>query len=389
MTMDLSWDVTGPVGAPVLVLLNSLGSDKSMWDGAFNSLTEQFRVVRVDHRGHGNSPTAPPGQPATIADLGADVVRVLDTVCANEGFGSVDIAGLSLGAMVAMWIAAHHPNKVNRLALLCTSAFMPPAQAWLDRAVAVRADGMARVASAVTQRWITPALAERDPILLARLTAMVSAADPESYAQCCEAIAAMDLRSDLARIAAPTLVISGADDPAAPPEQGEVIAAGIHRSQFSVVGPAAHVAVVEQTGLVTSLLLDHFRGGATLASGFRTRRQVLGDEQVDHAIATSTPSTAAFQQFITRYAWGDVWTRPELTRRERSIATLSALVTLGAEHEIPMHVRAALRNGLLPEQISEVLLHTAVYAGLPRANRAFALARDILDDATSPPVANT
>lgn len=128
---------------------------------------------------------------------------------------------------------------------------------------------------------------------------------------------------------------------------------------------------------MAAALLAHVGGGATLSAGFATRRAVLGDQHVDRSIASTTDLTAPFQDFITRYAWGDVWSRPGLARRDRSIATLAALVSLGAETEIAMHVRAALRNGLTAEEVGEVLLHTAVYAGLPRANRAFAIAQEV------------
>jgi 4-carboxymuconolactone decarboxylase len=117
------------------------------------------------------------------------------------------------------------------------------------------------------------------------------------------------------------------------------------------------------------------------AQGMTVRREVLGDEHVDRAVTGSTPFSAPFQDFITRYAWGEVWSRPGLTRAERSMITLTALVTLGKEEELAMHVRAALRNGLTVEQIREVLLHCAVYAGVPAANRAFAIAQRILPDA--------
>jgi 3-oxoadipate enol-lactonase/4-carboxymuconolactone decarboxylase len=207
---------------------------------------------------------------------------------------------------------------------------------------------------------------------------MQAAVDPESYAQCCEALAAVDLRADLGRVAAPTLVIAGADDPAAPPETLRAIADAIPGARLQVLASAAHIATVEQPAAIAQALLAHFAGGATLAAGYATRRAVLGDAHVDRASATTTEFTAPFQDFITRYAWGDVWSRPGLTRGERSIATLAALVSLGAEHEIAMHVRAALRNGLTRAEIGEVLLHTALYAGLPRANRAFAIARDVL-----------
>lgn len=112
--------------------------------------------------------------------------------------------------------------------------------------------------------------------------------------------------------------------------------------------------------------------------GMKVRREVLGDAHVDRAEADKDEFTADFQEFITRYAWGEIWDRPGLDRRSRSIATLASLVALGAENEIAMHVRAALRNGLSEDEIKEVILHTAIYVGLPRANAAFAIAQKVL-----------
>ena len=278
-----------------------------------------------------------------------------------------------------MWLAVHRPERIRRLALLCTGSYLPFGQAYAERAVAVRANGLTEIADAVVAKWVTPELADRDPDLVEQLTAMLVANDAESYAQCCESIAAMDQRAELPRIAAPTLVIGGVEDLAIPPEHQRALADGIPGARLEILTPAAHIATVEQPARVAALLREHFGGGATLAGGYATRRAVLGDEHVDRAIAATTGFTAPFQEFLTRYAWGDVWSRPGLSRRERSIATLAALVALGAENELPMHVRAALRNGLSADEIGEVLLHTALYAGLPRANRAFALARDVLE----------
>jgi 3-oxoadipate enol-lactonase/4-carboxymuconolactone decarboxylase len=375
-TVALHWLTDGPAGAPTLVLLGSVGSSTEMWAPCVGPLAEQFRVVRIDARGHGGSPASPPGTPCSLADLGRDLLAVLDRL----GAARVHLAGLSLGGMTGMWLAVHHPERVARLVLLCSSAHLPPAQGWADRAATVRAEGMGAIADAVLGRWTTPALAARDPELVTRLRAMLTGTDPESYAQCCEAIGAMDLRADLGRIAAPTLVIGGAQDPATPPEHQRVIAAGIPGARLELLDPAAHLVTVALPGAVAALLLDHLGARDTLATGFATRRAVLGGDHVDAAVAGTTGFTAPFQELVTRYAWGDVWSRPGLARRDRSVATLAALVALGAEHELAMHVRAALRNGLTPAEIREVLLHTAVYAGMPRANRAFAVARQVIDE---------
>ncbi len=374
MTVPLAVRSDGPAGAPVLVLLNSMATTTEMWTPCLGPLVEQFRVVRIDTRGHGGSPPSPPGTRLHLADLGRDVLAALDEL----GLQRVKLAGLSLGGMTAMWLAAHHPERVDRLALLGTTAVQASPDAYRRRAATARAEGMTAVADTALELWLTPGIRERDPAVRAELRAMLTGIDAESYAQCCEVVADLDLRADLARIAAPTLVVAGADDTATPPQQGKAIADAVVGARFEIVGPAAHIATYEAPGRIGQLLLEHFRAGATLSTGFARRRELLGDRRVDRAIEATTPITAPFQEFLTRYAWGDVWTRPGLADRDRSITTLAVLVALGAEHEIPMHVRAALRAGLTAEEIGEVVLHTALYAGLPRANRAFALLQQVL-----------
>ncbi|WP_328989289.1 alpha/beta fold hydrolase [Kribbella sp. NBC_01245] len=368
-----SWSEEGPRDAQPLVLLNSIGSSTEIWTPCLGPLAEQFRVIRIDLPGHG---TAPAG-PFTIESFGEQVVAILDEL----GITRAHLAGISLGGMIGQWLAANHPARVARLALICTSAWLPPATKWLDRAAVVRAAGLEAIADTVLNVWTMPSSAAtvsaRRPAS-DRLRKMLLAVDPESYANCCEAIAATDLRPELPRIAARTLILYGENDPATPRPHAEALADGISGSRLEAIPDAAHIPTIDQPGLVASYLLDHFREGGTLAKGYETRRAVLGDAHVDRA--RTTGFGAPFQEFITRYAWGDVWSRPGLSRRERSIATLAALVTLGADHELAMHVRAAQRNGLTADEIAELLLHTSLYAGLPRANRALAIARETLTD---------
>jgi 3-oxoadipate enol-lactonase/4-carboxymuconolactone decarboxylase len=382
MTVDLAHDLRGPDDAPVLVLLNSVGTNRESWSAIAATMGNHLRVLSVEARGHGRSPVAP-SDSTSIADLGADVLALLDRI----GLDRVDLAGVSLGGMTAMWLAAQHPHRVRSVTLVCTSALPGNPDAWHQRAAEVRRAGMDSIADAVVARWLTPQFATRHPDVVVSLRTQLCSTDVESYAQCCEVLAALDLRADLARIVAPTLVIGGQHDIALPPDpHSQVILDGIPHAQIFTV-PAAHLPMAEVPDLIVGQMLDHLGIARTAASGLRTRRAVLGDEHVDAAIARTTSFTADFQDFITRYAWGEVWTRPGLARRDRSIATLAALVTLGAEHEIAMHVRAAIRNGLTPDEIGEILLTTAVYAGLPRANRAFAIAQDVLlglEDAPQP-----
>jgi 3-oxoadipate enol-lactonase/4-carboxymuconolactone decarboxylase len=377
VTAELAWTEDGPRDAYPLVLLNSVGTTTEMWTPCLAPLAEQFRVIRIDTRGHGRSPTTAAAATA-IGDLAGEVDATLDRI----GIDRCHLAGLSLGGMIGMWLAVHRPERIARLALLCTSARLGPPEFWTQRASAVREGGMHAISDTVVARWITPARADADRELMSRLRDMVNSIDAESYAQCCEAIAAMDQRADLARIAAPALVIGAADDPATPPQHLREIADAIAGARLAVVDDAAHLVTYEQPGRIARLLLDHFRGGGTTAAGYAVRRAVFGEEYVDAVVAGRNDLTADFQEFLTRYAWGEVWTRPELPRRERSIATLAALVAIGAEHELAAHIRGARRNGLTDREIIEVLHHLSVYAGMPRANRAMAIARDVLREGT-------
>ncbi|MEU4552079.1 3-oxoadipate enol-lactonase [Micromonospora violae] len=251
MTSRLRLTVDGPPAAPVLVLGSSLGTAAAMWEPQVPALAQRFRVIRYDHLGHGGS-AVPPG-PYTLDLLGRELLRTLDDLDVPW----VHYAGLSLGGMVGMWLAAHAPDRVRRLALLCTSASLGPAEQWRARAATVRAEGLPAIADAVVARWFTPAFAAARPAVVAAHRAMLTANPPAGYAACCEAIATMDLRPDLGRITAPTLVIAGADDPATPVAHAREIVGRVPRARLAVLDAAAHLANVEQPEQVCRLLLRH------------------------------------------------------------------------------------------------------------------------------------
>ncbi|MDH6279446.1 3-oxoadipate enol-lactonase [Prescottella agglutinans] len=382
MTVDLHYEMHGDPAAPPVLLLGSLGANLHMWDPQIHALWSGHHVIAVDHRGHGGSPA--PAGPYTMADLGGDVIALLDRL----GLDSVHFVGLSLGGAVGQWLAAHHPQRLRTLTVMCTSAQFTPAQPWLDRAATVRADGIASIAESVVGRWFTPELAQRDPELVARHVAMVSGSSDEGYAACCEALSQWDGRADLARIVAPTLVIAAEQDGPTPPPKLQAIADSIAGAEFHVVSPGAHLANVEQAGAITRLIERHIAAATPVGVarravhdvGMSVRRSVLGDAHVDRAIAGSTPFTEPFQDFITRTAWGDIWARDGLDHPTRRLLTLAILTAVGNEHELDMHIRAALRAGMDPDQLVEVFLHTAVYAGVPNSNRAFALGKQALAD---------
>ena len=248
---ELNYLLEGPEDAPVLVLSNSLGTSLEMWDDQAPSLRERFRLLRYDTRGHGSSPT-PPG-PYTMADLGGDVISLLDRL----GVERASFCGLSVGGMTGMWLASAAPERIERLVLLCTSALLGPKSVWDERIATARGRGMPALVDGVIERWFTPAFRSENPEAVGRMARALRETDPEGYAGCCAAIREMDLRGRLPSIRSPTLVVSGAEDPATPPEHGRLIRDSIPGARLEVVPGAAHIANVERPERITRLILTH------------------------------------------------------------------------------------------------------------------------------------
>jgi 3-oxoadipate enol-lactonase len=250
-TVALHHVLEGPEDAPVLVASNSLGTTLRVWDDQAPALLEGFRLLRYDHRGHGDSPV-PPG-PYAIDDLGRDVLALMDRLEVER----FSFCGLSIGGMVGMWLASEAPERVQRLVLCCTSPRFEPPDDWDSRAETVRADGVDAIADAVLERWFTPTFREDRLDVVEWAKSMLCGTPAEGYAGCCEAIRDADLRSRLGAIRAPTLVVAGADDPAAPPDRAELIRDSIPDARLAVVEQAAHLASVEQPEAVTRTVLEH------------------------------------------------------------------------------------------------------------------------------------
>lgn len=203
----LHYRTDGHAGRPCLVLSNSLGTDLSMWDAQALALAADFFVVRYDTRGHGRSGIA--AGPTAVEDLGRDVLGLLD----HLGVARFAFCGISMGGVTGQWLGIHAPERIERLVLANTAARIGTQDGWTRRAALVRDAGMTPVADGAAARWFTDGFAARSPEVVAGLVARLRAQDPEGYAACCEALAEADLRADVARIEAPTLVIAGAHDP--------------------------------------------------------------------------------------------------------------------------------------------------------------------------------
>jgi 3-oxoadipate enol-lactonase len=249
--MSLDHRLHGPEGAPALVLSNSLGTTQDLWSRQLPELAERFRVLTYDHPGHGASEL--PEQPCTVDAVADSLLGLLDEL----GLDRVSVCGVSLGGMVAMALAVEAPERVGRLVLACTSAYLGPPQPWDERARVVRAEGMEAIADTVVGRWFTHELGHEDPETVARFRAMLAAMPPEGYARCCEAVGAWGARGRISAIRAPVLVVAGAEDPATPVEHAELIASGLPGARLHVLERAAHLANVERAEAFTGAVLEH------------------------------------------------------------------------------------------------------------------------------------
>jgi 3-oxoadipate enol-lactonase len=247
----LNAQIEGPERAPVLMLCNSLGTDLHMWDDQVKAITQHFRLLRYDRRGHGKS-EAPKG-PYNMEMLGRDALAVMD----GMGVQKVNWCGLSMGGMVGMWLGANAPQRMDRIVLSNTAAHMADKQIWNERFKTLRAGGTAAIADGTMERWFTKGFRERAPQAVARLKQMVLDTPVEGYIGCGEAVRDMDHREIIRKITAPTMIIAGRHDPATTVEAAEFLRDRIPGSKL-VVLEAAHISNVEQAQAYTDALLGFF-----------------------------------------------------------------------------------------------------------------------------------
>lgn len=382
------WRLDGAADKPMLVLLNSIGCDLSLYDAAAPHLLPDFRLLRIDTRGHGASDA--PASDYTLDLLAGDVLAVMDAA----GVAKASICGVSLGGMIGMELALKAPERVEALVVACTSPALDVAT-WTARVATVRAEGMAAVAEMALGRFFSEEFRARHPEAVNTVRTGMLALDPEGYAGCGAAIRDMDLLPRLPGVTAPTLLIYGRKDIASPFEgHGDRIAAAIPGARVAMLD-TAHLPCVEDptafAGAVRSFLAEALGGSATreaaevlFEAGLKIRRKVLGDAWVDRSLARRTDFTADYQAMITRYAWNEVWSRPGLDHRTRRLLVLAICAALARWEEFRLHVRAGLeRGGFTQDELKEVLMQTAIYAGVPAANTAFTEAAEIIAELNS------
>jgi 3-oxoadipate enol-lactonase / 4-carboxymuconolactone decarboxylase len=371
----LFYRLEGTDGLPVLILSHSLGCDHGMWEPQMPDLLQYFQVLRYDTRGHGASDV--PAGDYTIEQLGRDVLGLADALKIDK----FRFCGISMGGATGQWLAIHAPERLSRLVLANSSPRFGTAEMWETRIRTVREGGTKAIADMAMERFFTAEMLA-DPQVQS-IRSVLLGTEAAGYVGCCAAVRDVDHRALLGKITVPTLVIGGDQDPSTPwAENGEVLARQIPGAT-AVRLPTAHLSNLGRPRSFTTALLEFLMVKAPytdpLPVGMGTRREVLGDDHVNRAMAATTDFTRDFQSLITRYAWGTIWTRPGLERRIRRLLVLAITAALGRWEEFRLHLRAALTHDMEPCDVKETLLQVAIYAGVPAANTAFQIVNEELE----------
>ncbi len=362
---------------PVL-MLHSIGTGLHVFDPQAAALARHRRVIRMDLRGHGLSGVTTGDY--SMSMLARDALSLLDAL----GVARAHVVGLSIGGRIALQLAAEAPGRVASLLLMDTAAEFAPPEAWQQRIDAVLRDGSGVLSDVVMPRWVCdPSLASSQG-----LRRMLLNTDRHGYAGAAAALRDARATDIAGRIACPTTVVVGDRDIATPPAMAEALRDMIPGSKLVVIPEGAHLPTLEQPAASTAAIEAHLAALAPqpgAEGGMAIRKAVLGEAHVARAGANVTPLDAAFQAWITQNVWGGVWTRPGLSRHQRSLLTLAMMAALGRHEEFELHVRATRNTGVTPEELAEVLLQVGAYAGVPAANSALKIAKSVLKDFAEQP----
>jgi 3-oxoadipate enol-lactonase / 4-carboxymuconolactone decarboxylase len=378
----MNYKIQGTPNSPVLIFSNSLGSEMMMWDELIPYLLPYFRVLQYDTRGHGSSLGFLPEQKKTIGQLGEDVIQLMDELGIEKAY----FCGLSMGGLIGQYLGIHHPNRFIKIVLSNTGAKIGNDERWNSRIDTISKDGMQAIVDDTMERWFTEDFRKQNPQRVAETKAMFLRSDVQGYSNCCCAIRDADFREQLQKLSVETLVITGDEDPVTNVEYAEFLVANIPNATLKVLH-ARHLAATELPKDYAEVLIDFFTApplevGGLFDKGMHVRRSVLGDAHVDKANSKINDFNADFQYFITNYAWGEIWTRPGMSKHNRSLITMAMLIALNRPAEFKMHVKAALNNGVTVDEIKEVIMQSALYCGLPAANDAFHLALEVFSPLT-------
>lgn len=383
----MNYKIQGTPNSPVLIFSNSLGSEMMMWDELIPYLLPYFRVLQYDTRGHGGSKNNINEKGYTIELLGKDIINLMNELNIENAY----YCGLSMGGLIGQYLGINYPNRFKKIVLSNTGAKIGNDERWNGRIETISKNGMQAIVDDTMERWFTEDFRKQNPEKVAETHAMFLRSDVQGYSNCCCAIRDADFRNQLQNLSVETLVITGDEDPVTNVEQAEFLVANIPNATLKVLH-ARHLAATELPQEYAEVLIDFFidkellpfptgeRAGDRGFRGMHVRRTVLGNAHVDRANSKINEFNADFQSFITNYAWGEVWTRPNLSKHNRSLITMAMLIALNRQTEFKMHVRAAFNNGVTVDEIKEVIMQSALYCGLPAANEAIHAAEEVFKE---------
>ncbi|WP_445003853.1 alpha/beta fold hydrolase [Halomonas mongoliensis] len=376
---SVAYRLLGAEANPLVVLAHPLGMSQAVWDDVLPALLPRYRVLTWDLPGHGASQAW--GEAAIApSDLAAEALALAD----HAGAERFHFAGTSIGGVVGQQLIAEHAERLLSATLTNTGAVIGTAELWSTRAGRIREEGLAAMAEEIVPRWFAPACFEAEPALKAGWCTQMGRGDDDSYARLCEMLGSHAFTGKLSGKPVKVQLLGGSEDLATPPATLEALAAELDDAPLEILEGVGHVPSVEVPGLFAEKLLavmavdlgDVGNQGVDYATGLETRKQVLGEAHVARSTENATSLDAPFQQMITRLAWGELWSNEDLTRRERSMITTGILAALGRE-ELTLHLKTARRIGLSEAELRQVLMHVAIYGGVPAANHAFALAKEL------------
>ncbi|MBF60098.1 alpha/beta fold hydrolase [Halomonas sp. FeN2] len=376
---SVAYRLLGSEVNPLVVLAHPLGMSQAVWDDVIPALLPRYRVLTWDLPGHGAS-QAVSGTQITPADLAAEALALAELAGAER----FHFAGTSIGGVVGQQLIAEYGDRLLSATLTNTGAVIGNPDLWNTRAGRVRQEGLAAMSEEIVPRWFAPAAFEESPALKAGWCVQMGRGDDESYAQLCEMLGRDTFTGKLAAKQVKVQLFGGSEDMATPSATLEALAAELGDAPLEIFEDVGHVPAVEAPPLFAQKLLavmatdlgDVANHGVAYATGLETRKQVLGEEHVARSTANANSLDAPFQQMITRLAWGELWSNNDLTRRERSMITTGILAALGRE-ELTLHLKTAKRIGLTEAELRQVLMHVAIYGGVPAANHAFSLAKEL------------
>ncbi|WP_253448488.1 alpha/beta fold hydrolase [Halomonas sp. Y3] len=376
---SVAYRLLGAEANPLVVLAHPLGMSQAVWDDVLPALLQRYRVLTWDLPGHGASQAW--GEAAIApSDLAAEALALAD----RAGAERFHFAGTSIGGVVGQQLIAEHAERLLSATLTNTGAVIGTAELWSTRAGRIREEGLAAMAEEIVPRWFAPACFEAEPALKAGWCTQMGRGDDDAYARLCEMLGSHAFTGKLSGKGVKVQLLGGSEDLATPPATLEALAAELDDAPLEILEGVGHVPSVEVPGLFAEKLLavmavdlgDVGNQGVDYATGLATRKQVLGEAHVARSTENATSLDAPFQQMITRLAWGELWSNEDLTRRERSMITTGILAALGRE-ELTLHLKTAKRIGLSEAELRQVLMHVAIYGGVPAANHAFALAKEL------------